>query len=410
MSFTTLDLANDVADNVSVQKSKGQAIPGLDYGIDMVNEKPKEINEMESRSASPKPVRSSPSPRASPQASIRSQPQSQQQPIPDQFYQQSQSSMHSAAPQQSNGGFFMEQDESMGSASEQPHQGYMQQQQGFVQPGMFDEYEEEPQMSYQEKRQRKIDLIAEYRRLKEAGYMPAGDIELTMSSDLDDIEETVGRMKAQKELDTAIKFQRKMLIGFSTLVENFMSPNSRWNIFDLHLDGWSENVFENISDYDEVFEELHYKYKDAVSTPPEIRLIGMVVGSAWMYHMSRDIFKKSANVPGFNDVMNKNPALRQQYQSAAMNMTNQSMPNTPAVNMMRNMAQQTQQQRQRQQGPAAPRQTMSDPYDVDDLLGSLTGGQQQPPSSAQQSYEEESEMVTDSEIDLSEIEDLSELA
>jgi len=63
--------------------------------------------------------------------------------------------------------------------------------------------------------------------------------------------------------------------------------NTLYNPFDLYLSGWSESMFENISNYDEVFEELHEKYKDVISIGPEIKLLGMVVGSAVMFHYTR---------------------------------------------------------------------------------------------------------------------------
>ena len=36
--------------------------------------------------------------------------------------------------------------------------------------------------------------------------------------------------------------------------------NGKFDPFDIKLDGWSESVNENISDFDEVFEELSEKY------------------------------------------------------------------------------------------------------------------------------------------------------
>ena len=422
MSFTSLQLAGD--DNISVArppKAKGRAIQGLDYGLDMVNEKPKELNASAPKIEAP----SSPSPNPNPfQARQLPSPPAQAQSS-GQMMDMDFSVDQPASPSYGNGGMRydagsdlqsngsvmsqpgfapsgMGQQQSMMSASQgagfHPQQSMMSQG-GLVQPGMFASSPafQAPQLSYEQIRQKKIDLMADYRRLKDAGYAPAGDMDLTMSSDLEDMTQMVDRMKAQRDLDNSIKWQRKMLVGFATLTENVLS-NKRWNIFDLRLKGWSENVYDNITDYDDVFEELHHKYKSSVQTPPELRLIGMVVGSAWMYHMSHDIFKKTANVPGFNDVMSQNPNLRQQYENAAVNMTNQSMPNTPVVNMMQNMAQQTQQQRTARTAaaPAQPRQP--DPEDVDDLLSSLTGG------------DAGGEYYDDDELDLSEIEELSELA
>ena len=35
--------------------------------------------------------------------------------------------------------------------------------------------------------------------------------------------------------------------------------NGKFDPFDIRLEGWSENMMENVGDYDEVFEELHDK-------------------------------------------------------------------------------------------------------------------------------------------------------
>ena len=61
-----------------------------------------------------------------------------------------------------------------------------------------------------------------------------------------------------RELNQSVKFQRKMLIAFVTA--EFL--NTRFDPFDIKLEGWSESVHENQHDYDDVFEELHEKYKE----------------------------------------------------------------------------------------------------------------------------------------------------
>ena len=53
-------------------------------------------------------------------------------------------------------------------------------------------------------------------------------------------------------------FKEKTMLAFASGVE-FL--NSKFDPFDVKLDGWSESLHENLSDYDDVFEELHEKYK-----------------------------------------------------------------------------------------------------------------------------------------------------
>ena len=105
-----------------------------------------------------------------------------------------------------------------------------------------------------------------------------------------------------------------MLITFCSGIE-FL--NGRFDPINAKLDGWSESVHENIVDYDEVFEELHEKYSGSGEMAPELKLIMMVGGSAFMYHLTNTMFKSS--LPGMGDIMKQNPDLMKQFASAAAN-------------------------------------------------------------------------------------------
>lgn len=119
-------------------------------------------------------------------------------------------------------------------------------------------------------------------------------------------------MKSRREETNAIKFQRKMLLAGVTLME---FTNSKLNPFDLELDGWSEAVNDNITDYDEVFQELYEKYKDRAKIAPEIKLMLMLGGSAAMFHFTNTMFR--SKMPGMDDILQQNPELARQFQEAA---------------------------------------------------------------------------------------------
>ena len=80
-----------------------------------------------------------------------------------------------------------------------------------------------------------------------------------MSSNYEEMKQEFERLKNQRDMDQSVKFQRKMLMAFVTGVE-FL--NNKFDPFSVKLDGWSESMNEGINDYDEVFEELHEKYKE----------------------------------------------------------------------------------------------------------------------------------------------------
>ena len=135
-----------------------------------------------------------------------------------------------------------------------------------------------------------------------------------MDSDYNEVKAEFDRLSRQRECDQSVKFQRKMLVAFITAIE-FL--NNKFDPLDLKLDGWSESIHENINDYDDVFEELHEKYKGSSQMAPELKLLLMVGGSGFMFHLTNTMFKSS--LPGMGDVMRQNPDLMKQFASAAAN-------------------------------------------------------------------------------------------
>ena len=134
----------------------------------------------------------------------------------------------------------------------------------------------------------------------------------TMDSDYDEMKREYDRINNNREIERSVRFQRKMLIAFVTAIE-FL--NNKFDPMDIKLDGWSESIHENLGDYDDIFEELHEKYKSKTSLPPEIRLILMLGGSGFMFHLTQTLFKSS--LPGIGDIMKQNPDLMKQFASAA---------------------------------------------------------------------------------------------
>jgi phosphate/sulfate permease len=129
------------------------------------------------------------------------------------------------------------------------------------------------------------------------------------------------RLHNKKEKSNAIKFQGKMLMACITGLE-FL--NNKFDPFDIKLDGWGEQINENIDEYDEIFAELHEKYKSKAKMSPELKLLFQLAGSGMMIHMSNTLFKSS--MPGMDDIMRQNPELMKQFTQAAVNTMGQSKP------------------------------------------------------------------------------------
>jgi hypothetical protein len=122
----------------------------------------------------------------------------------------------------------------------------------------------------------------------------------------------VARRKDSKGLEASIRFQRSML---TTVTSGMEFLNSKYDPLGVALDGWSEQVNENIEDYDEIFEELYDKYKDKSKVAPEVRLIMSLGLSAAMCHVTNTMFK--SKMPGMDDILKKNPELARQMARAA---------------------------------------------------------------------------------------------
>ena len=140
-----------------------------------------------------------------------------------------------------------------------------------------------------------------------------------MESSLQEMQGEYEMIVAEKEKTNSVKFQGKMLMAFITGVE-FL--NNKFDPFDVKLDGWSEQCNENVNDYDEIFSELHEKYKSKSKMAPELKLMFQLAGSAVMVHMTNTMFKSA--MPGMDDIMRQNPDLMQQFTQAAVS----SMSNT----------------------------------------------------------------------------------
>ena len=177
--------------------------------------------------------------------------------------------------------------------------------------GIYTE-EEKPSPGYKTIDEEKADLVNKIGRLEKKGFTV--NKRLNAYSPIDELRTEVKRITYSIDVDKSVKFSRRMLIACTTGLE-FM--NKKYNPFEIQLDGWSENVMENVEDYDEVFEELYVKYRSKMSVAPEIKLIMMLGGSAMMFHLTNSMFKSV--MPNMNDVIKQNPELVQNMMSAVQN-------------------------------------------------------------------------------------------
>ena len=236
--------------------------------------------------------------------------------------------------------------------------------------GQYDDDDEESQvsikkkkMSYEEVQQNKQKILFDLDRLQKQGYPPSK--KYSMASSFEDLTYEYERLKKQRDVEKSIKFSRKMLMAFTSGIE-FL--NTRFDPLDIKLEGWSENMMENVNDYDEVFEELHDKYGDSIKMAPELKLISMVAGSGFMFHLTNSLFKSAT--PDLKDILKQNPDIMKNISEVAAKNMNTNIDdrfgsNDSIGNMMKSGI------NNKVSSMNYPQQTMGGPKGIDDLIGEL---------------------------------------
>lgn len=179
--------------------------------------------------------------------------------------------------------------------------------------------ESQPQMTKEELLREKFKYLRKLEDLEQKGITLTK--KYSMESSLAEMKGEYETHLEERERRNSVKFQGKMLMSVITGIEYL---NNKFDPFDLKLDGWSEQVNENIDDYDEIFSELHDKYKSKAKMAPELKLLFQLGGSAIMLHMTNTMFKSA--MPGMDDIMRQNPELMQQFTAAAVNSMSQNRP------------------------------------------------------------------------------------
>ena len=178
---------------------------------------------------------------------------------------------------------------------------------------------QKPQMTKEELLREKFKFLRKLESLEKKG------VELSRKYNMESsLQEMMGEYETiieEKEKSNSVKFQGNMLMACINGIE-FL--NSKFDPFDIKLDGWSEQINENINDYDDVFGELHEKYKSKASMAPELKLLFQLGGSGMMVHMTNTMFKSA--MPGMDDILRQNPDLMRSFQSAAVNSMSDTSP------------------------------------------------------------------------------------
>ena len=131
-------------------------------------------------------------------------------------------------------------------------------------------------------REEKLDLLGKLQfYTDEKGFKPFRA--LGPDDSLEDIRYEVFRANREMSKKRNVKMMQKALVTVGAGIE-FM--NSWYNPLNLRLDGFSKSLLLTIREYDEIFDELHWKYCNSVAMPVEMKLVMTLGSSLWFFHMS----------------------------------------------------------------------------------------------------------------------------
>lgn len=183
-------------------------------------------------------------------------------------------------------------------------------------------------MSDREKRRKKKLMIKKLDEWYEKGLIKNAS-HFNSDSSYEEIEDEYETALEDKRKKDGIKLQGWWFMTFINSVEY---ANAAFNPFDINLDGWGEQISEDIDSYEEIFSELHDKYKGG-KLSPELSLLLRIGFSAAVVNFTNKAL--SSATPGFNDVIKQSPELMRMFTNATVSSMSQQSPGFAfASNMM----------------------------------------------------------------------------
>jgi hypothetical protein len=183
-------------------------------------------------------------------------------------------------------------------------------------------------LSEREKRRKKKMMIKKLEEWYDKGLIKSS-VHFNSDSSYEEIEDEYETALDDKRKKDSIKLQGWW---FMTFINSIEYANSAFNPFDINLDGWGEQISEDIDSYEEIFSELHDKYKGG-KLSPELSLLLRIGFSAAVVNFTNKAL--SSATPGFNDVIKQSPELMRMFTNATVSSMSQQSPGFAfASNMM----------------------------------------------------------------------------
>uniref|UniRef100_A0A6C0I377 Uncharacterized protein n=1 Tax=viral metagenome TaxID=1070528 RepID=A0A6C0I377_9ZZZZ len=196
-------------------------------------------------------------------------------------------------------------------------------------------------MSERDRRRKKRAMIKKIEEWYEKGHTKQHS-HFTIESPYEEVEDEYETLLEEKRKKDSVKLQGWWFMTFINSVEY---ANTVFNPFDLNLDGWGEQVSEDLESYEDIFTELHDKYKGG-KLAPELSLLLRIGFSACVVNFTNKAL--STATPGFNDVIKQSPELMKMFTNATVNSMSQQSPGFAFANNL------MQEQENKPRGPPPP--------------------------------------------------------
>ena len=196
---------------------------------------------------------------------------------------------------------------------------------GFVKTNEVPASSNNVKMSDREKRRKKRAMIKKLDEWYEKGLIKHTS-NFNMDSDYDEVEDEYETAMEDKRKKDSVKLQGWW---FTTIINSMEYANAVFDPFGLNLDGWGEQINEDIDSYEEIFEELHDKYKGG-KMAPEVSLLLRVAFSGAVLNITNRAL--STSTPGFNDIIKQSPELMKMFSTATAQTMGQQNPGFEFVN------------------------------------------------------------------------------
>ena len=200
---------------------------------------------------------------------------------------------------------------------------------GFSKIGEVPQSSSSRSLTDREKRRKKRAMIQKLQEWYDKGLIKHTS-HFTMESNYEEVEDEYETALEDKRKKDSIKLQGWW---FMTFVNSVEYANSAFNPFDINLDGWGEQINEDIDSYEEIFTELHDKYKGG-KLSPELSLLLRLGFSAAVVNFTNKAL--SSATPAFNDVIKQSPELMKMFTNATVNSMSQQSPGFAFANNMMN--------------------------------------------------------------------------